>query len=818
MVTQSKELSLASSLLRIDFRLFSSIKLVFPVLYLIFTLLTSSANAQNPPTCNCAVTITQAGIYNNATLHIQPGQIVCVQAGHYDYLRFVGFTGTATHPIRFVNCGGQVGIGVNNYLSGISIQHSSYFILSGSGDSNHHYGFLFDRTYSISAPGISVSGLSTNYEIERVEVAMASYAGFVLKVDPTCDPTTWQANYTIHDVRIHDNYVHDTGGAGMLFSSGYSATAGANLTCNGAQTTVYPVQMYGLQVYNNRIEQTTGVGLQVNNAPDASLYNNTLVNTNLGPIPPGWQVGGPAGCDYTVMQAGTYNNPRLGVRAGQTVCIQAGHYDYLRFTGFVGTAAQPIRFLNRGGLVTAGVDAYTTGIQFMTSRYFALTGTGDPAYAYGIKLTQSNSGGGMGVSVGGLSSDCELDHIEVAKAGFAGIMVKTDPNCDSMTWQSNFIMYNVKIHDNYIHDVGGEGLYIGNSFHGTGVTITCNGAQKQVYPHLIYGLEIYNNRIERSGAEGLQYGCAPDAKVHHNWMQNTGISPFAAYQNNGLQIGGGAGGDCYSNTVLNVSGTGIIIIGHLGNNRIFNNVVNNVGQDGIFCDDRIGSVPGTTMQFIHNTISNSGRDGIRLYNEINTNTVANNAITGYGTRVSGSRPILLGMGVIITSVGNFTALSTSNAGYSDVANNDFSLLPTSPLIDAGVSAVQWGVTMDVSDLARPMESGYDIGAYEYTPVALDMARGRMGINSDSLSEAVLEYNPSSAYPTPCFDQVTIQLPVGYTINRVSVYSTQGRLIKYLILPGVQSVVVLPTQNWSTGVYTYQVRSKNRLFRGRLIKL
>ena len=780
--------------------------------YLTLILLFTGANAQNPPACNCAVTITQTGIYNNATLHVQPGQTVCVQAGHYDYLRFVGFAGTAAQPIRFINCGGQVGVGVNNYLSGINIQHSRYFILSGSGDPNYPYGFLLDRTYSLSAPGISVNGLSTNYELERVEVATASYAGFVLKLDPTCDPTTWRANYAIHDVRIHDNYVHDTGGAGILVGSGYSATAGATLTCNGTQTTVYPVQTYGLQAYNNRIEQTTGAGLQVNNAPNASLYNNTLINTNLGPVPAGWKVGGSAGCDYTVMQAGTYNNPRLGTEPGQTVCIQAGHYDYLRFTGFVGTAAQPIRFMNSGGQVTAGVDASTTGIQFMTSRYFALTGTGDPAYPYGIKLTQSNSGGGMGVSVGGLSSDCELDHIEVAKAGFAGIMVKTDPNCDSTTWRANFTMYNVKIHDNYIHDVGGEGLYIGNSFYGSGMTVTCDGVQKQVYPHLIYGLDIYNNRIERSGAEGLQYACAPDAKVHHNWMQNTGISPFAAYQNNGLQFSGGAGGDCYSNTVLNVAGSGMMVIGHLGNNRIYNNVINNVGDDGIFCDDRAGSVPGTTMQFVNNTITNAGRDGIRLYNEINTNTVANNAITGYHTRISGGRPIVTESGATATRISNFTVLSTADAGYVDDPNNDFSLLSTSPLIDAGVSAVQWGITADISNLARPVGSSYDIGAYEYTPGG---AGGRMGVSSASESSAE---NLSSAYPTPCFDQVTIQLPVGYTINRISVYSAQGRLIKYLRLPGIQNIAVLPTQNWSVGVYTYQVRAKKRLFRGRLVKL
>lgn len=764
--------------------------------------------------CNCAVTISQGGTYNNSTLKVQPGQTVCIQAGHYDNLRFNGFVGALGQPIRFVNCGGLVGVGIDANYSGISFQNSSHFVLSGSGDSTYTYGFLMDRALKNGPSGVTVGGLSTDYEIERVEVSTAAYAGFFMKLDPGCDSMTYQPNFTIRNVKIHDNYIHNIGGPGMFLGSGYSGTTGTLITCNGVQKRVYPVQTTGLEVYNNRIEHTAGVALNINNCPNAQVHDNTLVNNNLGQVPAGWKVGDPAGCgcDYTVTQPGTYNNKLLQVSAGKKVCIQAGHFDYLRFTDFVGTAAQPIRFVNCGGQVTAGVDGFTTGIQFMTSRYFVLTGTGDPAYPYGIKLTKSNSGGGMGVGVGSLSSDCEIDHIEVAKAGFAGIMVKTDPNCDSTTWRSNFTMYNVKVHDNYIHDVGGEGLYIGNSFYGSGMTVTCNGVQKQVYPHLIFGLEIYNNRIERSGAEGLQYACAPDAKVHHNWMQNTGISPFAAYQNNGLQIGGGAGGDCYSNTVLNVAGSGIVVIGHLGNSRIYNNVINNIGEDGIFCDDRVGSVSGTAMQFINNTINNTGRDGIRLYNEINTNTVANNAITGYGVRVSGSRPIVLEQGTTATRVSNFTTLSTSSAGYTDAVNNDFSLLSASPLIDVGATADQWGVTTDLANLPRPVGNGYDIGAYEFSP-SNPNAGGRIGVTSETSSDE----DQSLAYPLPCRDQVTIQIPVGHTIDRVSVYSAQGRLIKQRNLPGVHNVVVLPTQNWLTGIYTYSVRAKSRVFRGRLIK-
>ena len=47
---------------------------------------------------------------------------------------------------------------------------------------------------------------------------------------------------------------------------------------------------------------------------------------------------------------------------------------------------------------------------------------------------------------------------------------------------------------------------------------------------------------------------------------------------------------------------------------------------------------------------------------------------------------------------------------ADPANANFTLLSSSPLIDAGVNA---GITTDYIGAIRPQGAGYDIGAYEY---------------------------------------------------------------------------------------------------------
>ena len=427
------------------------------------------------------------------------------------------------------------------------------------------------------------------------------------------------------------------------------------------------------------------------------------------------------GCDHVISQSGIYTQStspgtfNRNILPGQTVCIMSGNYTLLRFRNFTGSASQPIIFKNCGGLVTIGHGTYYAALDFQGCRYFHVTGAGDPAETYGIRIDSCGTASAM--SVGVLSSDCEIDHIEVAKAGFAGMMVKTDPGCDAATWRENFTMYNVNIHDNYVHDVGGEGFYVGNSFFGSGMTRTCDGVSMQVYPHDIVGLSIHHNIVRNSGAECLQYACAPDAEVYNNDLENCGIDPFASYQNNGLQCGGGAGGNCYNNRVKDMGGAALIVIGHLGNNRFYNNLLMNSGGDGIFCDERTGSIGGTYCDFINNTVVNSGRDAIRLYNQDNTIVLANNAFVGTGLVTATGTCVVLQQGAVATQLNNYCSTAAPSTSVFDDLNT-LVPLPGGPLTDAGADVSAYGVTFDMAGNSRPYGAGYDIGAIESQEVSL----------------------------------------------------------------------------------------------------
>jgi hypothetical protein len=96
-----------------------------------------------------------------------------------------------------------------------------------------------------------------------------------------------------------------------------------------------------------------------------------------------------------------------------------------------------------------------------------------------------------------------------------------------VTFANENIMYNVKIHDLYIHDTGSEGAYLGST---------------QPQPqHKIMGLEFYNNRILRAGTELVQMGQVGGGSViHHNVFAMGALDwkdPFQAWQDNASQLG-----------------------------------------------------------------------------------------------------------------------------------------------------------------------------------------------------------------------------------------------------------------------------------------
>jgi hypothetical protein len=417
-------------------------------------------------------------------------------------------------------------------------------------------------------------------------------------------------------------------------------------------------------------------------------------------------------CTYIVpATANVIDGKALGLKPGAVIGLNAAYkYKNLLFRNIVGTATQPIIIKNCGGTANIYASGLSYGIKTEKSKYFRITG-GNVSKSYGIRV----NGGHIGVTLDKLSTNFEVDHVQVSKVGFAGVMAKTDPSCDNATIRGNFVMRDISFHDNYVFDTGGEGFYVGNSFYETGAKTSCGSR----LPHEIHNVKIYNNIVKNSGWEGIQLGCATvGAQVYGNSVENYGLVNRAA-QNNGVQIGAGTGGTFYNNFIKNGTGNGLIVMG-IGDNVIHNNVIVGAGGYGIFCDERY--TPGPGFKFLNNTIVNPKLDGIRLYADlVPMNVIMNNIIVNPGSYSTYRYPrtgsdayvYKLSSKVKVQMYNNYFTRSITAVKFVNAGAFNYRLASGSPAINKGKSISTYNIRNDFYKQLRLQGSAYDIGASEY---------------------------------------------------------------------------------------------------------
>lgn len=247
---------------------------------LLVGLIASGLQAQN---CNCDhifndLSTTDVNIIHASSIDYDPGDTFCVQGGEQIAgLRFLGFKGTAAQPLTFINCDGAV---VINELphAGITFIESEHIRITGTGDPDHEYGFHVAQS-GPGQVGVSVTGFSTDIEIDHIEIENTGFAGIMAKTDPRCDdPPTWRANgFVLRNLNIHHNYIHHTYGEGIYigYSGGYKVNS--NLTCAGQDR--FGHWLENVEVHHNLLENTGWDGIQLNLVrSNGKVHNNTVLN------------------------------------------------------------------------------------------------------------------------------------------------------------------------------------------------------------------------------------------------------------------------------------------------------------------------------------------------------------------------------------------------------------------------------------------------------------------------------------------------------------------------------------------------------------
>jgi hypothetical protein len=294
--------------------------------------------------------------------------------------------------------------------------------------------------------------------------------------------------------------------------------------------------------------------------------------------------------------------------------LRPGHYRHI----FIGnlpqrSADRRLVITNQGGQVRVGGLGHYYLLKLagganwvLSGRYDPVSLTGDPAFPghrggafansqgrYGIVVDDEFAvDGNSGVAIGGRASAFELEYLEIARVGFAGVLAKTD-NDGTAT------MAGVSLHDLYIHDTGSEGLYIGS-----------RSAQPQ---HAVRDWKIFNNRVLRTGTEAIQISQLQGRnEVRHNVFGPAAIdwrAAFQPYQDHNLQIGFragelhvhdnlfiGAGGNMISMFMEPVAGDPVE--GNRGV-RIENNYFSDMRNLGLYLNH--APIPGTRFDFVGNT-------------------------------------------------------------------------------------------------------------------------------------------------------------------------------------------------------------------------
>lgn len=417
---------------------------------------------------------------------------------------------------------------------------------------------------------------------------------------------------------------------------------------------------------------------------------------------------------YTDAKAAFNLNP------GDTLCIPAGDYEFIQLGNLVGTAAKPIVIMNCGGVVRTGIRTLKTDVSFsiMGGKYVHINGSGTPGVEYGFDVNGQNLLGikMQGVYLGSGSSDIDIHNFYIHDV-MSFLVAKTTQDCSNpQFWEGAYVMRNVKIHHIKARYSDAEGFYIGNT-HYTLDFAFC----KNIKSHHIENLEVYDNDLQYMAQDGIQVSMADlgENKIHHNLVRYYGRTKIEA-QAYGLLMGGGSRVKLYNNVVDNGFMPGIALFGS-GISYVYNNTVSNVENgEGINVSDKLILQP-VTAYIYNNTIYNTGNTGIKIYAYLTTvghkvynNLVIENALGGSyptdGLYIRGAQNIKL-------DYGNNLFVTTANAGkvVTSVSSGDFHLTNTSAAIDAGVAKAvsDLGLTTDLDDQKRPVNSGFDVGAYEY---------------------------------------------------------------------------------------------------------
>ncbi len=369
---------------------------------------------------------------------------------------------------------------------------------------------------------------------------------------------------------------------------------------------------------------------------------------------------------------------------------------------------------------------------------------------------------GVDVSGGWNSTfDAQTDYATVLDANASGRVVNQAAAFSTLTIWSNLTIQNGKFTTQQT-DKAGSGVFL------------CDKGQVK---HCL----IQNNLFDAASGEASGGGVYENGYTTSVLIDDCIIRGNTASHGGGVRICGVIQNSIIENNTTTINACGGVQL-HYGG-AMYNCIVrNNTGKDTggvrltgtkactvanclIVGNNASGTIGGMSLEngihyVYNNTIvgnkqtssTNATRCGVRL--NVNANLVfANNIVWGnkannsvqadqmeiHATYASDrAATYFLNNAVVHASVGtNTTVLTTTDPGFTDAANGDYTLLETSDLVDAGDNTYAQGLN-DLADNARISGDNVDMGCYEYQyPILIDNY-----VHSDEDLQEAIDANPA----------------------------------------------------------------------------
>jgi hypothetical protein len=256
-----------------------------------------------------------------------------------------------------------------------------------------------------------------------------------------------------------------------------------------------------------------------------------------------------------------------GWKGGDTLLIPAGTYSVIEIDSFGGDPSRDIVIRNYGGLVNV-----TGSIRLQKDiHHVKIIGDGAPGVKYGFKCKNFAFNRANHFTMEWIEAGPNLKDA-LGQGGGVGIYGKQDPYVDQpWTWYPNYVSTKITINNCYVHDVQGEGMYIGHTYP------SGDPAQESRIPQRMDSVTISNCIVRRTGWDGIQLSNARNGgRIFGNDVSDFGFDDIDG-QRAGIISGGNTNAQVYNNVVTNGTGNGIQFFGY-GRMECYGNTITNVGN------------------------------------------------------------------------------------------------------------------------------------------------------------------------------------------------------------------------------------------------